>query len=340
MTNILFTCAGRRNYLLQYFKEAMNSRGRIIAADMQITAPAMAIADKAILVPPVDADNYINIILDICRSEKIDAIFSLNDLELPVLSVAKSSFESLGVKVVISNAKAIDICFDKWQTITFEKVFGFNYPQTFINLQEAQKAIEDGSLSFPLVVKPRWGSASIGLEFPENRRELELAYELLSLRLFRSSLAEVSRQDEAHAILIQQKIEGIEYGMDVLNDFTGKPQQVYVKEKLAMRAGETDKSVLRNKPEIEAIGYKIGEALEHIGNLDCDIFEKDGKFFLIEMNPRFGGGYPFTHMSGANYPEALIAWINGLSYDFKNFKKNYNQVYAKCDYLIPVKSEL
>jgi len=337
--NILFTCAGRRNYLLQYFKDIVGKKGKIIAADMQLSAPAMAIADKSIRVPEVYAENYVDIILNICSTEKVDALFSLNDLELPVLSARIEDFEKTGVKVVISNNKAIDICFDKWKTKQFAESIDLAVPQTYVDYQLATDALKTGKLSFPLVVKPRWGSASIGLEFPTDQRELDLAYQLLTLRLFRSSLAEASQADPEHAILIQEKIEGKEYGVDILNDFSGKPQQVYVKEKLAMRAGETDKSVLRNKPEIEAIGFKIGEALGHIGNLDCDIFERNGQYYLLEMNPRFGGGYPFTHTSGGNYPAALISWIKGETFDFTSFKRNYDQVFSKCDTLIAVKSD-
>lgn len=337
--NILFTCAGRRNYLLKYFKDIIGNRGKIIAADMQLSAPAMAIADVAIQVPAVYTNNYVNIILEICKKERVDALVSLNDLELPILSVRNSDFEKTGVKLIISNEKVIDTCFDKWKTKLFADSIGIAVPQTHINYQLAIDALKAGILSFPLVVKPRWGSASIGLEFPTDLKELELAYQLLTIRLFRSSLAEASQADPECAILIQEKIGGKEYGMDILNDFSGYPQQVYVKEKLAMRAGETDKSVLRNKPEIEAIGFKIGEALGHIGNLDCDIFEKDGKFYLLEMNPRFGGGYPFTHMAGGNYPAALVSWIKGEIFDFSSFKYYYDQVFSKCDTLIPVRGE-
>lgn len=337
--NILFTCAGRRNYLLQYFKESLKTNGFIIAADMQQSAPAMAIADKAIVVPAIYEENYIDVILEICRKENVDALLSLNDLELPLLSSRISEFEKLGVKVVVSNEKVIELCFDKWKTKQFAEEIGLRVPKTFLELNVVKKALKEGTLSFPLVVKPRWGSASIGIEFPVDMHELELAYELLSRRLFRSSLAEASKSDMDHAILIQEKIDGIEYGVDVLNDLNGNPQQVYVKEKLAMRAGETDKSVLRNNPKIEEIGYKIGQSLGHIGNLDCDIFEKEGQYFLLEMNPRFGGGYPFTHMSGGNYPAALLSWINGESFNFNSFSKNFDQVFSKCDTLVSVKSD-
>ena len=112
---------------------------------------------------------------------------------------------------------------------------GLKSPKTFINLKEAKSAIEKGELSFPLVVKPRWGSASIGIDFPEDLRELELAYELQTIRLKRTILAEASKDDLDNAILIQEKIPGKEFGMDVLNDFEGNYVGSFVREKVAMR---------------------------------------------------------------------------------------------------------
>lgn len=334
--NILFTCAGRRNYLLNFFKEELKGNGLIMAADMQISAPAMAVADKTFLVQPVYSEGYIDCLLKICQENKINALISLNDLELPLLSKHKVDFARVGTKVIIADTAAIDISFDKKRTIEFANSLGIKTPKTYTNYNEAIDALVQRELSFPLVVKPRWGSASIGLEFPINLEEFELAFRLLKLRLGRTMLAQASKSDFENAILIQEKIEGIEYGIDILNDFNGKTQQVYVKEKLAMRAGETDKSVLREKPLIEAIGFKIGNALNHIGNLDCDVFEKDEEYYLLEMNPRFGGGYPFTHYSGGNYVKAIITWLNGENYESINFKKDYNNSYSKCDTLIKV----
>lgn len=334
--NILFTCAGRRNYLLQYFKEVLGDSGTIIAADMDITAPALAVADRAKVVPEVYADNYVEAILDICRSEEVNALISLNDLELPVLASERPAFEEMGVKLIISNEDVVDTCFDKHETILFCEKIGVDYPQTFLRLEEVKKALEAGQLKFPVVVKPRWGSASVGIEFPRTMEELELAYGLAILKISHSILAEASKQDLEQSVLIQEHISGKEYGLDILNDFSGRTVQVYVKEKLAMRAGETDKSVLRNNPELEKIGFRVGEALGHIGNVDCDIFEKDGRYFLLEINPRFGGGYPFSHMSGANYPAAICSWIKGLEFDFSAFRKTYDVPYAKCDTLLKV----
>jgi len=191
-------------------------------------------------------------------------------------------------------------------------------------------------MTFPVVVKPRWGSASIGLEFPEDMEELELAHRLVSLRVHRSILAEASSEDAEHAVMIQEMIRGTEFGLDILNDFSGRPAQVYVKEKLAMRAGETDKAVLRDRPDLEELGMKVGRELAHIGNVDCDVFEKDGELFLLELNPRFGGGYSFSQMSGANYPAAILAWAADQKFDFSGFRRNYDLPFSKCDALIRV----
>ena len=334
--NILFTCAGRRNYLLEYFKEATGGSGKIIAADMSSTAPAMALADVARVVSDIYAEGYVDQILQICLEEKVDLLISLNDLELPVLSPYRKRFEEVGIRLLISEQEVIDICFDKYRTVRFCEALSLGTPRTYLSLDEARKALESGEISFPVVVKPRWGSASIGLEFPADLEELELAYRLVTLRVSRSILSEASKEDAERSVMIQELIDGTEYGLDILNDFSGKTVQVYVKEKLAMRAGETDKSVLRNEPELEELGYRVGNALGHIGNVDCDMFKKDGKYYLLELNPRFGGGYPFSQMSGANYPAAILAWMENKEFDFATFRRIYDQAFAKCDTLIKV----
>jgi len=334
--NILFTCVGRRHYLIDYFQQAKPPGNVIVGTDMQSSAPAMAIVDKKYVVPQVYAPNYVEVLIGICQEENIGAIISLNDLELPILAKNEEHFKNIGVKIIVSSQEVTGICFDKWKTVEFAQKIGIETPKTYLNLKSALKAIKCGELNFPLVIKPRWGSASIGIEFPENLEELELSFKLLQKKLFRSILGTVSKTDAENAIIIQEKIDGKEYGLDIFNDLAGKNLSVYVKEKLAMRAGETDKAVLRNQPAIEDIGKRIGQNLKHIANLDCDIFEKNGKYYLLEMNPRFGGGYPFSQMSGANFPAVLYALLNNEPLKDEWFTKNYDISFAKCDILIKV----
>ena len=97
--NILFTCAGRRTYLLKYFKEQLGDDGLIVATDMQLTAPALTAADVKEQVPAVYAEDYIDCTLDICRRYDIKAVICLNDLELPILAENKHRFEQIGVNM-------------------------------------------------------------------------------------------------------------------------------------------------------------------------------------------------------------------------------------------------
>ena len=334
MLNILFTCAGRRTYLLKYFKEQLGDGGLIVATDMQLTAPALTAADIKEQVPAIYADDYIDITLDICRRHGIKALISLNDLELPILAANRQRFDELGVKVIISTTEVIDICFDKYRTAKYIESLGLVSPTTFVNLDEAKAALRKDLLRFPLVLKPRWGSGSIGIEFVNTLEELEEVYDMLLKKVKKTILATASKGDEY--ILIQQKIEGQEYGMDVLNDLEGNHRAVSVKKKLAMRAGETDKAQTVDNADIRAIGYTLGKNLRHIGNLDVDVFEKDEKYYVLELNPRFGGGFPFSYEAGVNFPGAIIEWLNGNEIDDNMLQPRFGEAYAKCDYLVKV----
>ena len=117
--NILFTCAGRRTYLLKYFKEQLKGEGIIVATDMQMSAPALSVADYVEQVPGVYTPNYINITLEICKKYNINVLISLNDLELPILSKNRAYFEKNGVLLVVSSPEVIDICFDKYETYKY-----------------------------------------------------------------------------------------------------------------------------------------------------------------------------------------------------------------------------
>lgn len=334
MLNILFTCAGRRTYLLKYFKKQLGNEGLIIATDIQLTAPALTAADIKEQVPAVYADDYIDRILDICRQHDIKALICLNDLELPILASDRQRFEEIGVKVIVSAPEVIDICFDKYRTAKYVEGLGLNSPATFVNLGDAMAALRDGTLHFPLVLKPRWGSGSIGIEFVTNLEELEESYGMLLKKVKKSILATASTGDEY--ILIQQKIDGQEYGMDVMNDLEGNHRAVSVKKKLSMRAGETDKAQTVDNADIRAIGQTLGMNLRHIGNLDVDIFEKDGTYYVLELNPRFGGGFPFSYEAGVNFPGAIIEWLKGNEIDENMLQPRYGETYAKCDYLVKV----
>lgn len=337
-TNILFTCAGRRNYLINYFKEALKGNGKIIAADNQSNAPSLIDADIAVLVPSIYSDKYIESLIKICKEHKVNAIISLNDLELPILSKHKKELEKNGTKVIISNELAIEISFDKWKTFEFLTSNGLLSPKTYIDLDKVFLDLSSKELKFPIILKPRWGSASIGIEVVETMEELKYVYELLKIKISRSILNKASNEDVNKSILIQEMINGVEYGIDILNDFYGEYYNTFVREKISMRSGETDKAISIINKEISAVGEKISKGLQHIGNLDCDVFIVEDKIYVLELNPRFGGGYPFSHEAGINTPAIYIDWLNGINDVDKHNNYKANIAFAKCDRLIKIPS--
>lgn len=334
--NILFTCAGRRTYLLKYFKENLSEGDKIVATDMQLSAPALQAADVKIQVPAVYDPKYIDVTLDICKGQKIDALISLNDLELPILAENKSKFEELGVTVIVSDPDVIDICFDKYKTAQWAVSIGLNAPKTYVTLASAKEALSNGEIAFPLFMKPRWGSGSIGLETIDDMEELNIYYHLLMKKIKKTILATASVGDEY--IMIQEKLTGSEFGLDVMNDLSGRNVGVSVKQKLAMRAGETDKAITVDLPEVREMGAVIGRNLRHIGNLDVDIMQRaNGDYCVLELNPRFGGGFPFSYEAGVNFPLAIIKWLRGEIVPSDILQPEYGKMFSKNDYLMEIK---
>lgn len=303
---------------------------------MQLSAPALQVADVKIQVPAVYDSKYIDITLDICKEQKIDALISLNDLELPILAENKAKFEVLGVTVIVSDPDVIDICFDKYKTAQWVESIGLNAPKTYVTLASAKEALTKGEIAFPLFLKPRWGSGSIGLETIDDMEELDIYYHLLMKKIKKTILATASVGNEY--IMIQEKLTGNEYGLDVMNDLEGNNVAVSVKQKLAMRAGETDKAITVDLPEVREMGATIGSNLKHIGNLDVDIMQRaNGDYCVLELNPRFGGGYPFSYEAGVNLPKAIILWVKGEPVDSAILKPEIGRMFAKNDYLMEIK---
>ena len=314
----------------------MGEGDKVVATDMQLSAPALQVADVKLQVPAVYDPKYVDTTLQICKEQKIDALLSLNDLELPILAENKTRFEAEGVKVIVSDPSVIDIAFDKYKTAQWVESLGLKSPKTYVRLVDAKRALETGELHFPLFMKPRWGSGSIGLESIADMEELDIYYHLLMKKIKKTILATASVGDEY--IMIQEKLTGSEFGLDVMNDLEGNNVAVSVKQKLAMRAGETDKAVTLDLPEVREIGHRIGTALKHIGNLDVDVMQNDkGEYCVLELNPRFGGGFPFSYEAGVNLPKAIIEWVKGNKVDASSLQPEYGRMFSKNDYLMEIK---
>jgi len=308
--NILLTSAGRRTYMVNYFKQALNGTGKVYASNSILTYTLLQ-ADEYVLTPNIYDKSYIDFLISFCKEKSIQAIISLFDIDLPVLAKNKDAFEAAGIQLVVSSFEATSICNDKWKTFEFLSKIGIKQSPAFIRLNEAKKALLEGALNYPLFLKPRWGMGSIGIYKAETEEELEVLYKKLHREIFNTYLKYESAADTENCIIIQQAIKGLEYGIEVLNDLEGNYVTTFAKKKLAMRSGETDIAETVSPKPFETIAKKISSNIKHIALLDVDCFvTENGDIYVLEMNCRFGGQYPFTHNANVNIPLQIVKWLN------------------------------
>jgi carbamoyl-phosphate synthase large subunit len=296
--NILMCSAGRRVKLIKYFKEELSKiGGKIVASDCDPTAPALSFADSREIVPRIVEPNYIETIKEICKKHQISAILSLIDPELGLLAGHKEEFAKENIRVIVSEKEMVDICFDKYLTYEFLKRNNIPAVPAFIDLKEVINELGNERLQFPLIVKPRTGSASIGICKIDSLDEL-------------TNLWSKSSQD----LIVQPFIAGEEYGVDAYVDLVNKHStNIFCKRKIRMRAGETDKSVAVKDPILIQLINEFLNILKLVGPIDIDIFKTETGYVISEINPRFGGGYLHAHESGQNFVKNIINNLLGHS---------------------------
>ncbi len=332
--NILLTSAGRRTYLVNYFKNALAGTGLVYASNSVLTYTLLQ-ADRYVITPNIYDESYVDFLIKFCKDEDITAIISLFDIDLPVLAKNKILFEENNIKLIVSEERVTQLCNDKWKTFNFLKSIGINQANTYLSLSETKKALAKEEIFYPLILKPRWGMGSIGILQAENEEELDIFYKKLHRDIFNTYLRFESEIDRDACIIIQEKIKGKEYGLDVLNDLNGNYVTTIAKQKLAMRAGETDVAQIVDNTPFEKLGKRLSENLRHIANLDVDCFLTDkGEIYVLELNCRFGGQYPFSHNAGVDFPKQIIEWLKGKTTDLSLVTPQIGVI--SCKELTPV----
>ena len=292
--NILILSCGTRNKIVQYFKKELGNRGSVMAADCSELAPALYDADKHFIVPRLDNNEYLDIVLSICKENQIKGVLSLIDPELSLLAMYKEKFLEIGTTPIISYYDIVEMCFDKYSLFLFLVNNGFKTIRSYIDKQKFYQDIESGVIDYPVFVKPIKGSASININKVINKEEIELLF---------------NRYDN---LMIQEYINGIEYGADVYIDMiSGEPVAIFTKEKIKMRAGETDKSVSVKDEKLFELIRAFLKKLNLKGIIDMDIFKVNDEYYISEVNPRFGGGYPHAYECGVNMPKMIINNLEG-----------------------------
>ena len=314
--NFLILAAGTRNKVVQYFKKTFDGVGNIIATDASELGPAIYDADKYYIVPSINAPGYIDIIIDICKKEKVSGVLSLIDPELSLLADNEERFNEIGTTVIGSSYELCEMSLDKMKMYKWLEAHEYNCARSWMKKEAFYKAIDDGEITYPVFVKPYRGSASISISKVYDRETVDLLF--------------------AHEndLMIQEFLDGQEIGADVYIDMiSGEVVSIFAKKKIKMRAGETDKAVSFKDPVLFDLIEKFVLEAGYRGQIDIDIFDVNGTYYISEVNPRFGGGYPHAFESGCNHMKLILNNLIGVvnkknigSYEEGIYMMKYNEV--------------
>ncbi|MCR5670089.1 MAG: ATP-grasp domain-containing protein [Butyrivibrio sp.] len=296
-TNILILSAGTRNKVVQAFKRELAHNGKVFATDCSNIGPAIYDADEAIIVPKIKDPFYVDEILGICKRNDIKGVFSLIDPELSLIAENADRFVQAGITPIVSSYELCETSLDKYRMYEMLVKLGIPTAKCYLSIEDFETAMSEGEIDFPVFVKPRKGSASININAVESKEML--------IALFH----------DYDDLIIQEYMRGQEYGADVYIDLiSGKCTDIFLKEKIKMRAGETDKSVSVKDPELFELISNFVETVGYRGMIDIDLFYDNATatWYLSEVNPRFGGGYPHAYACGVNFPRRIINNLKGF----------------------------
>jgi carbamoyl-phosphate synthase large subunit len=273
---------------VQAFQRASQALGlglRTVACDVSERAPALYAADDHVLVPRVDDAGYVERLLTLCDEQSVALLVPTIDPELPVLAAAAGDFHSVGTHVLVPHERATRIAADKRETNAFLRCHDIG---TVAQWPANDVAAASPRPRGPLVAKPARGSAGIGVtvlaEAPDH-----------------SSFPE--------DLVIEELAAGREHTMDVYVDRHGECISVVPRERLEVRAGEVSKGITRDVPALVATSRRIASALQVQGCvLTVQAFHDEATDIVrvIEINARFGGGFPLALEAGADFPEWLL----------------------------------
>lgn len=310
--NILLSSVGRRTYLVDWFKKALKNEGAVCVTNSSPLTPAFCAADDAAISPLIYSDDYIPFLIKYCSEHQVGAVFPLFDIDIPILAANAELLTSAGILPMVPTEAFSKECSDKFLTAMLLGKSGIPHPKTYLGYESYMQAVSQGEAGFPAFVKPRWGMGSIGIGKAVDVAELASLCDVARHQISTTYLQYESACDLENAVVIQPALSGQEYGMDVINDLQGHYCNCVVRKKVAMRAGETDVAdVVPADDRFVQLARRLSALSCHPGNMDVDIFDVDGTLYVLELNARFGGGYPFSQASGVDLPTALVGWLSG-----------------------------
>lgn len=285
--NILITSAGQRVSLVRSFQTELKKYfvdGQVFTTDLNpILAPACHVSDRSFTVPRVTSPEYIDQLLHLCLNNQIKLVIPTIDTELLVLSENIDYFKQQGIQLVVSDPDLVHQCRDKRQINEFFEKKGISIPQ--------QYSLD--SLKFPVFIKPYDGSLSKGIFIAHDVGDIKPEHHVDPKLMFMEYINPENYD---------------EFTVDCYYDQTSELKCVVPRKRIFVRAGEVNKGVTQNNFIVSEFNQKLKYIAGARGCLTIQVFlhKTKNKILGIEINPRFGGGYPLSYLSGANYSLWII----------------------------------
>jgi carbamoyl-phosphate synthase large subunit len=261
-----------------------NTSAKVYTADLKPELSAACnISDQAFKVPKASDPGYIVSLLNICRRNDIDIIIPTIDTELPFLAKSKESFKKQEIEVVISSAFFVEICRDKRKTSEYFQNLGISTPVIY----------KPNQIKFPTYVKPYNGSSSQKNKLIRSENEL--------------SNSIINNDDLLFCEYLDHE-DYNEYTLDLYYSKGFNLKCVVPRKRIRVRGGEVSKGLTVKNKLVDFVKSRMMSLNGACGCLTLQLFlnEQNGNIKGIELNPRFGGGYPLSYLAGANYPKFII----------------------------------
>lgn len=293
--NYLLCSVGRRGELLKNFRKTLDKGSLLVATDNSPYAPAMYLADKKYLVPRIDTPEYIDVLIDICKKENINAVTTFIDPEIMVLAQNRERFEEIGVEVLAPYEETAKLCFDKYEMFKYLKSKGISTVSTWGTFEEFKQDYEKNMIDFPVFVKPRTGSGSVGAKKVCDISSLQIAFE----------------QDPT--LIVQEYMDCQDLDADVYVDTKShKPVSIFSKKKISTTIGGANKTISFKDDKLFSFIKDTLQYFRFNGPIDMDFFYRDGEYYLSEVNPRFGGAYLHAYGAGVDFIKLIEENLSGF----------------------------
>lgn len=308
--SLLLTSIGKRVQLIKHLKKNF----KVVGVDAGELNPAKSFVDTFYKIPKANEISYIENLLDICKKEKINVLVPLYEGEFEILHNAREQFNNIGTILLLSNSKILNICKDKQEAYKYFFNSKISIPKVY-NEEEIEDIIKYGDIEkFPLIIKPKDGMGSENVYKINNISELKFFKEYVENGI------------------VQEFINGDEYTVDTLVDLKGNPVYIIPRKRIEVRSGEVVKSATVKDEGIIKETLKVIEDLNKLrdenglalcGPLTIQFFRSnEEKNYLLEINPRFGGGVPLSFKAEGNYSQKIHEMINGKQLEYvKDFKE-------------------